>query len=246
MTTDPSDLRIDLVTTAEDIVASFDCTCKTFGHQTHDGIWIAMHPGWDTPDGKAKGAQRMLQRWAAVTRDDAGELNTMFLKATLPDAQRPGERVFVGVAIWVQASAVAGRGDRPAEDLRAAMDLKAVYPGDEAEQRYAYQLDRSLHKRRIEVVEGKAAASPPAVMVLDLCVVDPAFQGKGIAKELVRWGLDEAERRGGLEAITEASEMGRRVYAKLGFQAEGEIEYHVDAEFADRDRPSNVFMRTQK
>lgn len=246
MTSNPSDLRIELITSAEDIVASFDCTCKTFGSQTHDGIWIAMNPGWDTPEGKAKGAQRMVQRWSAVARDNNGELNTMFLKATLPDAQRQGERVLVGVAIWVQASAVEGHGDVPAEDLRTVMDLEAVYPGNEAEQRYACQLDRSLHRRRIEVVKEKATASPPAVMVLDLCVVDPAFQGKGIAKKLVQWGLDEAQRRGGLEAILEASSMGRHVYAKLGFQQEGEIEYDVDAEFADRERPSNVFMRTQK
>ncbi|KPM39694.1 hypothetical protein AK830_g6871 [Neonectria ditissima] len=242
----PSDLRIELITNAEDIAASFDCTCKTFGSQTHDGIWIAMNPGWDTPEGRAKGIQRMAQRWAAVARDDDGELNTMFLKATLPDPQRSGERALVGVAIWVQASTIQGRGDIPAEDLRTAMDLEAVYPGNEAEQRYACQLDRSLHRRRIEVIREKATASPPAVMVLDLCVVDPAFQGRGIAKKLVQWGLDEARRRGGLEAVLEASSMGRHVYAKLGFRQEMEIEYHVDAEFADRDRPSNVFMRMQK
>ena len=39
--------------------------------------------------------------------------------------------------------------------------------------------------------------------------------------------------------------MGRRVYAKLGFQQEGgEIPYVVDEEFRQRDMPSNVFMRT--
>lgn len=238
------DLQIELVTDAQDIVDGFDCICSTFGRQTHDGIWIAMNPGWDTPSGATQGAARMVDRWRAATRDRNGDANTMFLKATLP--REEGGRAIVGMAIWLQASAVDGHGDRPAEDLREVMDLESLYPGNPDEQRYLCQLDHSLHRRRIEVVKEKATHSPSSAMVLDLCVVDPAFQGRGIAKELVRWGLKEAERRGGLEAITEASSMGRHVYGKLGFQQDGpEIEYVVDAKFADRDTPSNIFMRTQ-
>ncbi|KAF7554016.1 hypothetical protein G7Z17_g3223 [Cylindrodendrum hubeiense] len=243
MPSNASDLRVELITDAEDINASFDCTCKTFGSQTGDGIWIVMNPGWDTPEGKAKGAQRMVERWAGVKPDNKGELNVMHVKATLPDPERQGERVLVGVAIWVHASAVEGQGDVPVEDTRA--DLKALYPDNEAEQRYGCQLLESLHRRRFEVIKEKATASPPSVMVLDLCVVDPAFQGKGIARKLVQWGLDEAQRRGGIEAILEASSMGRHVYAKMGFKSEGDILYTVDPEFADRERPGNLFMRTQ-
>lgn len=241
---DDSDLRIEVIDSAEDVVAGFDCVCEAFGRQTRDGIWIAMNPGWDTAEGKAACAARMADRWRAVTRDRNGDANTVFLKATVPAAG--GRRAIIGLAIWVQASAVAGHGDRPAEDLRESLDLEALYPGDAAEQRYLCQLDGALHARRIEVVKGKASASPPAAMVLDLAAVDPAFQGRGIARRLVQWGLDEARRRGGLEAITEASAMGRRVYEKMGFRQEGpEIEYVVDVEFEHRDRPSNIFMRTQ-
>lgn len=248
---DPA-LRIEPITQPEDITAGFDCACAAFGHQTRDGIWAAMTPGWDTPAGAASGAARMVERWRSATRDRHGDLNTVFLKATLPDpdAAGTGARKVVGMATWVQASAVEGEGDKPVEDMRTVMDLEAVHPGDEPAQRYMWQLDRSLHARRIEVVKEKAAAATggtarPAVMVLDLCAVDPAFQRRGIARELVVWGLEEAQRRGGLEVITEASSMGRNVYTKLGFRQEGpEIEYVVDPEFADRDRPSNIFMRT--
>ncbi|KAH7175633.1 hypothetical protein EDB81DRAFT_874473 [Dactylonectria macrodidyma] len=238
-----SDLRIELITDEESIVASFDCACKTFGSQTGDGIWIAMNPGWDTPEGRAKGAQRMVDRWAGVKPNDKGRLDVMHVKATLPDPEKEGERILVGVAIWVQASVVEGEGDVPVE--HSLVDTKAIYPDNEAEQRYGCQLLQSLHKRRFEVIREKATASPPALMVLDLCIVDPAFQGKGIARKLVQWGLDEAERRGGLEAFLEGSGMGRHVYAKMGFKPEGEIQYDVDPEFADRDRPSNLIMRTQ-
>ncbi|KAH7019297.1 acetyltransferase [Ilyonectria destructans] len=243
MASNTSDLRVEIITNAEDIISSFDCTCKTFGSQTQDAIWIVMNPGWDTPEGKAKGAQRMVDRWIGVKKDNKGELNVMHVMATLPDPEREGERILVGVAIWVHASAVEGQGDVPVEDTRA--DLEALYPGNEAEQRYGCQLLESLHRRRFEVIREKATASPPTVMVLDLCVVDPAFQGKGIARKLVQWGLDEAQRRGGIEAILEGSSMGRHLYAKMGFKAEGDVEYIVDAEFADRNRPANLFMRTQ-
>ncbi|CAM1502336.1 Fc.00g043200.m01.CDS01 [Cosmosporella sp. VM-42] len=240
-----SDLRIELANEAADIERGFESICNTFGHQTHDGIWEAMNPGWNTPNGKAAGTARMVDRWRSTTTDRNGKPNTIFLKATLPNPQQERQRVIAGMAIWVQASVVDGYGEAPVEDFSKIVDLETLYPENEAEQRYLRQLDYSLHKRRIEVVKKKATEDPPAVMVLDLCVVEPAFQRRGIAKGLVQWGLDEAKQRGGLEAITEASSMGRHVYLGLGFVQEGpELEYLVDDEFAHRDRPSNIFMRT--
>lgn len=240
-----SDVLVELVEQPQDIEQGFECICATFGHQTHDGAWIANNPGWDTVDGKARGAARMVDRWRNATKNKNGELNTIFLKATVPNTQNNEQRIVVGLAIWLQASIVPGYGDAPPEDLGTAVDLEAIYPGNEKEQRYLRQLDYSLHRQRIELVKEKATELPPAVMALDLCVVDPNHQRKGIAKRLVEWGLEEAKRRGGLEAITEASTMGRTVYAKLGFHQEGpEIVYNTDAEFEDRDKPSNIFMRT--
>jgi GNAT superfamily N-acetyltransferase len=243
---DGSAILVELVDSPQDIEQGFDCLCATFGRQTRDGAWIANNPGWDTPDGKARAVARMVARWRGASRNAAGDPNTVFLKATAPDARHPGRRVIAGFAIWLQASAVTGHGDAPPEDISTVVDLDAIYPGDEREHRYLRQLDYGLHRQRIELVKAKAAAEPPAVMVLDLCIVDPVFQRRGIAQRLVRWGLDEAERRGGLEAVTEASPMGRTVYAKLGFHQEGpEIDYGTDPEFADRDKPSNIFMRTR-
>lgn len=243
---DATEVRIELITDVQDFINGFESVCNAFGHQTHDGIWAAMNPGWDTPDGQSVGAAGMIERWRNATKDRNGLPNTMFLKATIPDPQRVGERVIGGMAIWVQASVVEGYGDAPAEDFGAAVDLEALYPGKEAEQRYLRQVVQSLHKRRIQVVKEKANEPIPAVMVLDMCAVDPAFQRKGIASRLVQWGLDEAERRGGLEATTEASVMGRHVYLKLGFRQDGpEIEFELDDEFANREKPpSNIFMRT--
>ncbi|KAK5102295.1 hypothetical protein LTR70_000080 [Exophiala xenobiotica] len=235
--------RIAAMESPKDVEQGHDVVCACFGQQTHDGIFFAMNPGWDTPQGRAAGAKRLVERWRSITKDRNGDPNTVFLKAVVPG--QDGEEQVVGIAIWVQASIVVGRGDAPM-DLSKTMDLEALYPGNKAEQRYACQLDASLHRRRGEVVKEKATASPPAIMVLDLCVVHPDFQRRGIAGGLVRWGLDEAQRRGCLECTTEASSMGRHVYTKLGFRQEGgEIEFEVDEEFRGRDTPSNIFMRTE-
>lgn len=231
--------RVAVIDSPKDIEQAFDVVCACFGQQTHDGIFFALHPGWDTTAGHSAGTQRFVERWRSTTKDRNGDPNTVFLKAVAPDTEQ-----VVGFAIWVQASMVEGRGDAPA-DLSTTTDLETLYPGNTADQRYACQLDASLHRRRGEVVREKATASPPAIMVLDLCVVHPDFQRRGIAGGLVQWGLDEAQRRGGLECTTEASSMGRHVYSKLGFKQEGgEIEFEVDEEFKGREVPSNIFMRT--
>ncbi|KAH8162829.1 hypothetical protein CIB48_g5413 [Xylaria polymorpha] len=225
---------VEVIDRAEDFVEVYRCISEAFGRQTHDGIWTAFNPGWETPSGQAAGADRLVQRWRGVTADNKGNPNTVFLKATLAGT-------IVGVAIWVQASAVEGHGNIAGDD--AKMDLDALYPGNETEQRFLRQMLRSLIKRRVEFVQAKAAADPPAVMALDLCATHPAFQRRGVASKLVRWGLDEARRRGIPDVTTEASSMGRHAYAKLGFVPQGsDIVYEVDDEFAGRKKPPNVFM----
>jgi GNAT superfamily N-acetyltransferase len=241
-------LRIEPINQSEDVIEAFDCVCEAFGRQAQDGVWIAMTPGWETPAGRSLGAARMVARWRNTTRDKSGRPNTIFLKATLPCPHQQDKRIIAGFAIWVQASSVAGFGN-PAvreEELCDDMNLEEIYPGNEPEQRYLSQTVASLHRQRAEVIKEKSTADPPAVMILDMCAVDPAHQRKGIARALVQWGLNEAQRRGDLESITEASAMGRYVYGQMGFVPQGaEIEYLVDEEFASRSRPSNIFMRTQ-
>ncbi|KAL2876572.1 hypothetical protein SGCOL_008149 [Colletotrichum sp. CLE4] len=240
-----SDVRIEVISQPEDFTQVTEVVRDAFGHQARDGVYLSMNPGWDTPEGVARGAGRMAQRFNTVNKNNKGEPNVVFLKATVSDPENAGQHKIVGMAIWAQQSAVEGHGDQPPKDLIKELGLESIFPGNEAEQRYAAACMGSLHKRREEVIAEKATAAEPAVFVLDMCGMDPKFQGKGIAKKLVQWGLDEAQRRGGLELLLEASSMGRHVYSKLGFKQEGpEIDYDVEEQFAHRDRPSNIFMRT--
>ncbi|KAI1114417.1 acyl-CoA N-acyltransferase [Nemania sp. NC0429] len=239
-------LVVEVVSDAGDFTEGFRCISEAFGRQARDAIWQAFNPGWETPEGQAAGASRMVKRWRSTTTDDKGNPNTVFLKATLPDPDPElpgGRRATVGFAVWVQASAVEGHGDVSAGDVGSSLDLEALHPGNESEQRFLRQMLRSFLKKRLAFVASKAAADPPAIMALDLCATHPAFQRRGVASALVRWGLDEARRRGIPDVVTEASSMGRGAYARLGFRPQGtDIEYEVDDEFAHRDLPPNLFM----
>ncbi|KAK7946877.1 uncharacterized protein PG986_011198 [Apiospora aurea] len=234
-----ADVRIELMGSPDDFAAGYEVLCGAFGKQINDAICVrvshgrtAMNPGWDTPEGKKQHVARLVERWQSTTTNQLGDRNAVFLKATAPDLENGEERVVAGMAIWCQ--------------------LSFMYPGDERAQRFCAQMIKSLVRRRIEYVKSLSSSAsstgkPPATFTLDICAVDPRFQRRGVAHRLVQWGLDEARRRGGLEATTEASAMGRHAYAKLGFRPEegrGDLVYEVDEEFRDRELPPNLFMRT--
>ncbi|KAL2202521.1 hypothetical protein CC79DRAFT_1159384 [Sarocladium strictum] len=239
-----ADVQVFPISREADIRTAADIAIACFGHQTADNFYRIMNPGWDTADGVIAHADRAVARFHGTTTNEAGEPNTLFLAATVQSPDNPSERIIVGHAIWVQLSAVDGHGDKPVENLGEAVDLELLFPGDEKTQRLCVQAERGLHACRKQTVKDKAGDAQPACFVLDMCVVHPDFQRKGIAQKLVQWGLDEAERRGGLEALTEASVMGYGAYKKLGFQKVCEVDFMMDEEFSDYPMPPNVFMRT--
>ena len=243
-----SDILIERITSTADLASAFEVNCAAFGKQTNDGIWSAIYPNWNSTAGKQQAISRLAARLESDSKNPDGEPNTVLIKATVPSPNNPSDPTIAGFAIWMQASTVPGFGEKPHENEISDEELELLYPSDAKEQRYLRQLLVSLHKRRSQTIMDKADdASPPAVFILDSCAVDPAFQRRGIATLLVRWGLDEAKRRGGLECVTEASSMGRHVYLREGFQAEGpDMGFEVDEEFAGRDRPPNVFLRTKR
>ena len=235
------DVLVQPVDNPDDFPQLYHCISEAFGRQIKDSIWIAMNQDWDTPKGQREGASKLLERWRSTTKSNDGHPNTVILKATLPNSEDESKPNIVGAAIWVQASFVDGYGDPPTDSPAA---LAALTP---TERRFASQMYRSLWKRRVSLAREKAKTDSPAMFVLDTCAVNPAFQRRGIAGKLVAWGLEEAKRRGKLECTTEASPMGRVLYKRLGFGAEGveeDLVYEVEDEFRDRDKPEILFMRT--
>lgn len=242
------DIRVEPITDPADFTQAFDVIAAAFGVQIEDAIWRAMNPGWDTPEGRQRGIEKQIRGWRSFGTLRDGQPSSIYAKATVADAaagHADGRRI-VGVALWDQWSPVEGWGNAPHAGLPPGGAAR-LHPDDEREQRFVDQVARGLYRRRHEVALAKADAEPPAVFVLDLCVTDPPYQRRGVAEALVRFGLAEARRRGGLECVTEASVMGRGLYKRLGFRAEGDgrdIEWGLDDEFKDRRLPPNVFLRT--
>lgn len=239
-----NDVIISPIETEQDIRQANYCVSEAFGRQAKDAVWMLMNPGWETEEGRENHAQGMIKRWQSITTNKDGKPNAIYLKATLPDPDKQGERRVVGLAIWKQLSLVEGHGDPFSSDMS-----EALVDYDEKNQRFATQMFNSLWKRRIEYLQQVASdgRDPPAIFVLDICAVDPAYQRRGIAGKLVEFGLAEAKKRGDLECTTEGSAMGRAVYKRLGFKDEGtgDIPYAVDEEFKTWDKPPNVFLRTR-
>lgn len=74
-------------------------------------------------------------------------------------------------------------------------------------------------------------------LILMHMVTRPSQRGKGAARLLVQWGIDQAIETG-VPAYLEAGVMGRPIYEKMGFRQVGEVTgldlrpYGVDATFA--------------
>lgn len=240
------DVIISVIETQQDIIDAYHCVAEAFGTQIQDALWMLTNPGWDTEEGRARNAHSLIKLWQTTTTNKNGQPNDVCIKATIPHPEKPGERKVAGMAIWRQLSNADGYGTRFSGDMTEATDHL-----DEKKRRFALQMYRSLWKRRIEVMKEvstpEAGRDPPAIFTLEICAVDPAFQRRGIAGKLVEWGLEEAKKRGNLECTTEGSVMGRGVYRKLGFRDEGvgDIQWDVDEEFKDWDKPPNVFLRTR-
>ena len=60
------------------------------------------------------------------------------------------------------------------------------------------------------------------VLVLQVLCVHPSHQRKGIATQMVRWGIEEAAKHG-KGVIVIATPMGRPFYASVGFEAVAEM-----------------------
>lgn len=233
------DVRIELIQDEKDMRDNVLCQYETFGKQTNNTFWLAMCPNADTEEGfeeLVKGAQENFQKRSAHKGG-----HSWFLKAIVQDVES-GKECIAGIATWTEM--IHSRNPVPKE--MGKDKLEKVYPGNESEQRYLNQMFQSFLRRRGEIVE-EASKEGRAVMVLDICVVRPKFQRRGIASELVKWGLRKAEEIGedgqAIECITEASPMGKPVYVKLGFEPEGEVIYKVDEEFENRKRTPDTILR---
>ena len=186
-----SEVTVSLISDPEDFKPIYRLVSEAFGRQAADAIWTSMQPTWDTPEGQAAGATKLAGQLANTKTNNAGQPNVLFVKGVIG-----GE--IAGFAIWQQLSAVEGFGDQPKKgpDMEAALSLETLYPDDEPMRRWLLQVFKSFYQRRDAVLDEKRAAyeagktdKPPAVFYLAMCAVDPKFQRRGVAAEMVKFGI---------------------------------------------------------
>ncbi|KAF4630639.1 hypothetical protein G7Y89_g7493 [Cudoniella acicularis] len=125
----------------------------------------------------------------------------------------------------------------PKESVGDVMDL-AFVEGTEEDKEYARHVVGTFQAKRREAI---AQTSVP-LMLLDSLTTDPAYQRRGAASMLVKWGLEMADSLNG-EAYLEATEFGKPVYKKLDFKVLGYYVVPVPPKWSNRPPIECYLMR---
>ncbi|PQE22350.1 hypothetical protein CJF32_00009343 [Rutstroemia sp. NJR-2017a WRK4] len=136
-----------------------------------------------------------ISRNASKYKDRATNGCSKFVKAVSADGE------IVGFSEWLYCTEEKGMTKKP-NDIpdwgpNANSELCDLFFG-------------GLHKARIAAMEGKRC------LVLQILAIHPSHQGKGIGTRLLQEGLRQADELG-LPVWVEASEKGRPLYRKFGF-----------------------------
>lgn len=76
---------------------------------------------------------------------------------------------------------------------------------------------------------------------LEILATDPAYQGKGAGSQIMRWGLEQAD-KGGFEAYLEASPDAVPLYERMGFREAGRTDTFIENERVQGMWYRNLFM----
>ncbi|KAJ5118057.1 uncharacterized protein N7443_003261 [Penicillium atrosanguineum] len=141
------------------------------------------------------------------------------------------------VNVWAIENVAGGGGAQPHEvflkicddEGRVAAFAKWVQPVDTDDGRHENDDNQgswpvSADKELCEVFFGTMSEHHRELMgtrrhyYLEILAVDPAYQGRGLASKLLKWGLARADEEG-VEVYLSSSPEGRKVYEKYGFES---------------------------
>ncbi|KAI6280298.1 hypothetical protein MCOR27_004718 [Pyricularia oryzae] len=174
-----------------DVPRCFQITSRAFGRE--HGYFEAVFPNHHTPEGRRVGAERL---GGALKRPEA-----RLCKVTDTET---GE--LLGFAKWDVY-------ERQPADVQAKDAPSGDYWKDDKAKELSDYFWWEFTRRRWDAVR----ASGGDLVSLDIMVVDPAHHRRGVGSILMKYGVDEADRLG-VEAVVEASRMGRYLYQNFGFE----------------------------
>ena len=175
------------------------------GYTFHDAIW-----GLNTSANRQKSGNRLLEKWQTTP-----EYSVVKCIDTTTDS-------LMAWCIWDVIPACATRADALKMDVMN--DCTWLPEGAEREHGLGYLVPAI--EMRWEVMAGE-----PYLLLTNVCT-GHEWRGKGAAKALVRWGLEKAKEMR-LPAYCEASEDGKYVYERVGFEKVGVVETVIEGQVVD-------------
>ncbi|KAL4780615.1 acyl-CoA N-acyltransferase [Aspergillus varians] len=138
-------------------------------------------------------------------------------QATSFKAVDPSSGGIIGVAYWEVHGEDEVVDKSVEEEVSGGLALDIPERHDDSS--IAYYTMLASGKRDVLGIPGEGSRVEKLKKRVELSslVVHPDFQGKGIGKELMKWGLEEAERLG-LPLYLESTSAGRPLYEKIGFE----------------------------
>lgn len=174
----------------------------------------------------------------AFPREHASSYNEFmheFLRSKLPDPNvkslkvvdpnLSGDASIVGYTRWIFPS---GENQQTPSKETTKTSTTAPFPAQANKQIWDF-LGEQTKQVRAQFVD------PARDYVLEFLATDPQHQGRGIGKIMLKYGLDELDRRGnGAKAFLEATPFAIPIYKKYGFEPLGSIDVPL-AEFGVGD-----------
>jgi ribosomal protein S18 acetylase RimI-like enzyme len=141
--------------------------------------------------------------------------------AEIDETDPAGMRKVVGIAIWKRTGTTerARAWQEPNSGYMKSLERWLQY----FEEAYsAVFIDRCADQKRVSEAYADIDNMLPEDIFDDYwqlqhLAIDPAFQRRGVGTLLTRWGVEQAREEGCCVAL-EASEDGKRMYERLGFQ----------------------------
>ncbi|KAI9696899.1 MAG: hypothetical protein M1820_007974 [Bogoriella megaspora] len=128
----------------------------------------------------------------------------------------------VGLAIWVAPEGEGGVGEEPGEVLGMAAGVEEGKVG-EGEPEEPVIMDGEVRRESVEKLRRereRVMGSRKDYWYLASLLTHEEYQRKGVAKLLLNWGIEQAD-RDGADIYLESSPAGLPVYKKFGFKPEG-------------------------
>lgn len=174
------------------------------GYDFHEAIW-----GVNTTHNRQQSEDRLRQKWQ----------QTPNLRVVKCLDSRTG--ALMAWCIWDAIPATLSHDEAVQEDIMTNCD----WLQGEARALARAHLIPAIHKRW-EIMKGRAY-----MLLTNLCTA-PEHRGRGAARALVQWGLDEAKQMG-IPAYCEASDMSLELYGKIGFKQVGVVESRLNGVLVD-------------